>query len=66
MNYFRNNDNGDHCHGNVCILGFRRRLLAFPVVLNASSTVRHVNDVYYSVCAHTIFLKHNVCSFASL
>ena len=30
MNYFRNNDNGDHCHGNVCILGFRRRLLAFP------------------------------------
>ena len=37
----------------------------FPVVLNASSTVRHVNDVHYSVCAHTMFLKHNVCSFVS-
>ena len=37
----------------------------FPVVLNASSTVRHVNYVHYSVCAHTMFLKHNVCSFVS-
>lgn len=36
------------------------------MVLNASSTVRHVNDVHYSVCAHTMFLKHNVCSFVSL
>ena len=38
----------------------------FLVVSCAGSTVRHVNDVHYSVCAHTMFLKHNVCSFVSL
>ena len=39
----------------------------FPVVLNASSTVRrHVNGVHYPVCYHTMFLKHNMCSFVSL
>ena len=38
----------------------------FHVVLNASSTVRHVNGVDYSVCFHTMFLKHNMCSFVPL
>ena len=38
----------------------------FPVVLNVRSTVRHVNGLDYSVCSHTMFLKHKMCSFVSL